>query len=80
MNDGGGLPWRRLKQIGMGVLGWPPSLFWQSTLADLMAALEGYLERIGARRADAEPTLTRAEFEALKQRFPDRNNSAQSSS
>jgi uncharacterized phage protein (TIGR02216 family) len=63
-------PWRRLMEVGLGLLGWPPESFWAATPADLLAALEGYAEKIGARR-DALPPITRAELEALRLRFPD---------
>lgn len=34
----------------MGILGWCPSEFWAATIWDLLAALDGYAIRIGARR------------------------------
>jgi uncharacterized phage protein (TIGR02216 family) len=70
----GAYPWRRVKEIGMGVLGWPPESFWLATPAELTAALDGYLMRIGARRASAAPPLTRDEVAALRRRFPDQVN------
>ena len=33
----------------MGVLGWPPEVFWSSTLHDLTAALSGFSEKNGAK-------------------------------
>jgi uncharacterized phage protein (TIGR02216 family) len=70
-DNAGAYPWRRVKEIGMGVLGWPPSSFWLATPADLTAALDGYLTSIGAKRVDAAPPLTRIEVAALRRRFPD---------
>lgn len=32
-------------EIGMGVLGWHPQLFWVSTLPELLAAYKGYQSR-----------------------------------
>jgi hypothetical protein len=40
----------------MGVLGWPPSEFWQATMFDLLPALEGYAEKNGAKKKSKAPT------------------------
>jgi uncharacterized phage protein (TIGR02216 family) len=46
-------PWRRYREIGMGVLGWPPECFWRATPHDLLTALAGWREARGLRQADA---------------------------
>ena len=60
--------WRQCARIALGVLGWSPQAFWQATPAELMLAMEGIT---GGASAPPAP-LTRAEFDALQQRFPDR--------
>ena len=65
MNDG--LPFHQLMAAGMGALGWTPDAFWRATPDELDAALEG---RFGRRR---RTPVARAEFEALKARFPDQD-------
>jgi len=54
----------------MGVLRWPPDVFWNATPAELYLAFEGMTGRAFA-GIEAAP-LTRAELEALIALFPDR--------
>ena len=56
-------------EIGLGVLGRPADDFWAMTMPEFAAALDGYLEARGERRAARPPT--RAELEDLMARFPD---------
>jgi uncharacterized phage protein (TIGR02216 family) len=44
-----------MMQIGMGVLGWPPSEFWQATPYELYAAIEGWQEANGGGGEDKYP-------------------------
>lgn len=60
--------WRQCARIAMGVLGWTPEIFWQATPAELMLAVGGLT---GGASTPPAP-LTRAEFEVLSNRFPDR--------
>ncbi|MBI2235344.1 MAG: phage tail assembly chaperone [Magnetospirillum sp.] len=47
------IPWRRYREIGMGIMGWPPSEFWAATPHDFQAALTGWQEaRGGGSQAD----------------------------
>lgn len=46
---------RRMMQIGMGVMGWPPSEFWQATPYELYAAVEGWQEANGGGGEDKYP-------------------------
>lgn len=34
-------------EIGLGVLGWPPEVFWRATPLEMAAALDGYREKMG---------------------------------
>ena len=36
--------------MGLGEIGWPPQIFWSSTLSELLAAYRGYINR--EKRAD----------------------------
>jgi uncharacterized phage protein (TIGR02216 family) len=44
-----------MMQIGMGVMGWPPSEFWQATPYELYAAVEGWQEANGGGGEDKYP-------------------------
>lgn len=55
-------------RVAMGLLQWPPEVFWRATPAELRLALEG---RIQGPRAD--PPVDRAELTALCRRFPDQS-------
>lgn len=47
---------------------WPPHVFWQSTLAEITAAVDGHIEAHCATRDEA---MSRDELEDLKRQFPD---------
>lgn len=49
----------------MGVLAWPPSEFWSATPHDFYAAIDGFIERRGGKRA-AGRRLDAATVEKLK--------------
>lgn len=58
-------------QLGLGVLRWNPEQFWNSTVRELYAGVEGYNESQGEKKT--EP-LTRAdveELQSLMEQFPD---------
>ena len=38
---------RRYMELGLGVLRWPPAVFWSATVPELVAALDGYVESKG---------------------------------
>lgn len=60
----------------MGVLGWSPDQFWQSTHKQLMAALDGWQEKNGGTRSDQSPLpISRAELNDLMRRYPDGSRS-----
>jgi uncharacterized phage protein (TIGR02216 family) len=44
-----------MMQIGMGVMGWPPSEFWQATPYELYAAVEGWQGANGGGGEDKYP-------------------------
>ncbi len=51
----------------MGVLGWPPSEFWDASLPELLVAYEGYKLANGS---DPGPKpMLRKEFEELKRKL-----------
>ena len=62
--------WRQCAVVALGVLRWPPEVFWAATPADLYLALQGVTGR-GLKAADSSP-LSRAELEDLCALFPDR--------
>jgi uncharacterized phage protein (TIGR02216 family) len=65
------LPWRRLMEIGMGVLGWGPDQFWSATLRDFNAAFAGWQEAHGAAKDhDAYRSMA-----AAADKFPKRTKS-----
>ena len=57
-------PWRRVMQLGLGLLRLPPRDFWAMTPRELEAALSAYCHAPAAR-------LERTALEALMMRFPD---------
>lgn len=64
------MPWRRLMEIGLGMMRLSPETFWSMTPNEFLAAYDGWLEFEGLRhRAPTVPT--RAELAELMARFPD---------
>lgn len=57
-------------EIGLGLLGHPPQVFWNMTPREIEAALRGLFAPFAA---PAPPSRT--EFTALMQRYPDRQRS-----
>lgn len=57
-------------QLGLGVLRLPPEQFWAMSVPEFKAAMEGYIRAMGV-AADGEK-ISREEFFALQQRFPDK--------
>lgn len=49
----------------MGVLGWPPSEFWDATLHDLGAGLDGLAEKNGADPPEGDPEDVAAKLIAM---------------
>lgn len=58
---GEGFPWRRLMQLGLGVLHLPPEQFWRASLREIAAAFAG----------EASTPMPRNSFDELSARFPD---------
>jgi len=56
-------PWREAIGFGLGVLKLPPDAFWRMTPRELACAIEAVRGR--------KPTLDRASFDELRQRYPD---------
>lgn len=59
---------------GLGLLRLPPAQFWAMTPRELTMAMRGLTG--AASGGAAPPTLTRPEFAALMQRFPDAQGSS----
>ena len=57
-------------EVGMGVLGIPPSEFWQLSFKELFAATEGYRKANDTGQQKDKP-LSRKEYEALKEDVAD---------
>lgn len=55
-------------EIGFGILHLPPSEFWQMSLPELYAAIDGVAEYSGSRK---EKPLSRDELQDLMERYPD---------
>jgi uncharacterized phage protein (TIGR02216 family) len=60
---GEGFPWRRLMQLGLGVLRLPPEQFWRASPREIAAAFAG----------EARMPMPRGVFEELSARFPDQS-------
>ncbi len=58
-------------KFGLGHLRLSPPAFWRMSLLEYDAALRGYLEAKGVKR---NPTMRRAELQALMAQFPDTPN------
>ena len=53
-------------ELGLGVLNWPPEVFWRATLPELLCGLDGWMLARGLNRREVPKPLGRAAFEALK--------------
>ncbi len=60
-------------QIGLGILGWTPTEFWQSTTYELYAAIEGWEESQGVEKEDDDDPdkMTKEKMRDLMRKFPD---------
>lgn len=57
-------------QIGLGVLGWPPDVFWKSTYRELARACQGVaIKNGGGETTDNPKPMTRARMEELKEKY-----------
>lgn len=54
-------------EFALGVLNWSPAVFWNATMHELIAAING---RKSA-KPEKEGPLNRDEYEEMKRRFPD---------
>ncbi len=66
-----GLDWAALMEVALGALGWTPAVFWAATPTELGRAIEGRLALRGGRRSRWAEPVARADYAALKARFPD---------
>ncbi len=57
----------------MGVLGWPPSEFWNATPTELYSAIRGWQasQGIDPDEEDTGAALTRDELDDLMEQYPD---------
>lgn len=58
-------------QIGLGILGWSPDIFWKSTYRELMRACEGLAIKNGggdAARSNPKP-MSREEAKQLVEKY-----------
>ena len=53
-------------ELGLGLLNWPPEVFWRATLPELLRGLDGWMLARGLRPTEVPEPLGRAAFEALK--------------
>lgn len=56
-------------QIAFGTLNWTPQVFWQSSVVEFMAALDGWAERHGVK--EQKTRFNRKRLEELMLQFPD---------
>lgn len=63
-----GFPFGRHLQAGVGVLGWPPAVFWQATPRELRVALDGYMGHNGQ---TVRPPLSVSRLGELMSAYPD---------
>lgn len=64
------MPWARLKELGLGFLGWPPSEFWNCTWDEFQAALRG-LKRFHGGDDDPTEPMSYDELTDLIAQYPD---------
>lgn len=55
-------------EIGLGHLRMAPSTFWRYSMAEWLAAVDGYMESMGAEKSDP---FSRDELERLMEDYPD---------
>lgn len=55
-------------EVGLGILHIQPDQFWNMSVNELFAALDGWAEANGAER---NRPLTRSELNSLMERYPD---------
>ncbi len=58
-------------QIGLGIIGWNPDVFWKSTPFELYAAIEGWEEAQGNKKEDDDDAMTKEKMRELMRKFPD---------
>lgn len=58
--------WAEAARVALGLLHWPPEVFWRATPAELRLAIAGRMARSGA-----VAPLDRGELTVLARRFPD---------
>ncbi|WP_312866880.1 phage tail assembly chaperone [Rhizobium leguminosarum] len=57
------LPWEDIMSSAMGILKWPPDMFWKATFYEFTAAMRGHFVSQGI---DVTPPMTRDEFLTMK--------------
>jgi len=56
-------------EICLGMIGWTPSVFWNSTLQEIYPAIEGFMEFNGGKQ---ENPMTKGELDDLMELYPDK--------
>ncbi|MEN5297525.1 phage tail assembly chaperone [Brucella sp. TWI559] len=60
-------PWRDWQRSAFGVLRWTPATFWNATLSEFMAAIDGFIEARGGKKHGDAPTD--AQMDALLKQY-----------
>ena len=55
-------------EVCIGMIGWTPNTFWQSTLNEIYPAIDGFMEFNGAK---TEKPMTSDELDNLMELYPD---------
>ena len=55
-------------EICLGMIGWTPSVFWNSTLQEIYPAIEGFMEFNGGKQ---EKPMTKGELDDLMELYTD---------
>jgi hypothetical protein len=52
------MPWDDLLALGLGVIGWDPGTFWDSSYTELMYAFDGYRAKNGIEDDQGPPSAS----------------------
>lgn len=70
--EGGGgarrFPFGDHMRVALGVIGWPPAVFWRATPRELLMAFDGYMEHRGRKR---RTPVSRVRLREMMQACPD---------
>lgn len=62
------MPWGDFMKIALGKMGMSPDVFWNMSITEFYAAIEGFAE---FHSGGKPPPLSRNELEDLMERYPD---------